>query len=121
VLLVFAILLVARLLAVYNLYFMEEDEISLAAGIAALVRDNVGDLYRYTPQWGYHRAVEWVTLALGGDVARIPWIMKLWSVVVGSLIPALGLLMFRDRLSLRERWLLVLVLAVNPILWHSSQ
>lgn len=121
VLTVFAILLVARLLAVYNLYFLEEDEISLAAGIAALVRDNVGDLYRYTPQWGYHRFVEWVTLATGGDVSRVPWIMKLWSVVVGALVPSLGLVMFRERLSIRERWLVVLALAVNPILWHSSQ
>jgi hypothetical protein len=121
VLSVFAILLVARLLAVYNLYFLEEDEISLAAGIAALVRDNAGDLYRYTPQWGYHRLVEWLTLATGGDVSRIPWIMKLWSVVVGALVPSLGLVMFRDRLSIRERWLVVLALAVNPILWHSSQ
>lgn len=121
VLLVFGGLLVVRLLGVYNLYFLEEDEISLAAGIAALVRNNVGDLYRYTPQLGYHRIVEWVDLALGGDVSRIPGLMKLWSVLVGALVPALGLLMFRDVLSVRERWLVTLSLAVNPILWRSSQ
>ncbi len=121
VLLVFGILLVARLLGVYNIFFLEEDEISLAASIAALVRDNVGDLYRYTPQLGYHRILEWITLALGGDVSRVPWLMKLWSVMVGALVPALGLLLFRDQLSLRERWLVVLTLAVNPILWRSSQ
>jgi len=121
VLLVFGVLLVVRLLGIYNLYFLEEDEISLAAGIAALVRDNVGDFYRYTPQLGYHRIVQWIDLALAGDVSRIPWIMKLWSAAVGALVPALGLLMFRDRLSSRERWLVVLALAVNPILWRSSQ
>lgn len=121
VLLVFGVLLVARLLGVYNLYFLEEDEISLAAGIAALVRDNVGDLYRYTPQLGYHRIVEWITLGLGGDVSLVPRIMKLWSVIVGAAVPATGLLLFRDQLSLRQRWLVVLVLAINPIIWRSSQ
>lgn len=121
VLFAFGALFVLRLLGVYNLYFLEEDEISLAAGIAALARDNVGDLYRYTPQLGYHRILEWVTLALGGEVSRIPWLMKLWSVAVGALVPALGLLLFREELSRRERWLVVLALAVNPILWRSSQ
>lgn len=120
-LLLFGGLFVARLLGVYNIYFLEEDEISLAAGIAALVRDNMGDLYRYTPQLGYYRFVEWATLVLGGDVSLIPWLMKLWSVVVGALVPALGLLVFRDQLGRQERWLVALTLALNPILWRSSQ
>ncbi|MDX1577080.1 MAG: hypothetical protein R3266_01290, partial [Gemmatimonadota bacterium] len=121
VLLTFGVLLLVRWLGAYNVYFLEEDEISLAAGIAALVRDNVGELYRYTPQLGYHRFVEWATLLLGGDIALVPRLMKLWSVIVGALVPALGLLMFRNLLSRPERWLLVLVLAINPILWRSSQ
>jgi hypothetical protein len=120
-LLVFALLLVARTLAIYSVYFYEEDEISLAAGVAALVRNNVGDLYRYTPQLGYYRLVEGIDLLLGGDVTLIPWIGKGLAAVAGALIPTLGLFAFRNVLSLPERWLLVLSLAINPIIWKSSQ
>ncbi len=118
---VFALLLCARWLAIYSVYFYEGDEISIAAGIAALVRDNVGALYHYTPQLGYYRLVEYIDLLFGGRIALIPPIMKGLSAIAGALIPTLGLLAFRNELTIRERYLAALSLAVNPIIWKSSQ
>ncbi len=110
-----------RLSGIFNLYFFEEDEVSLAAGIAALVRDNVGDFYRYTPQLGYYRLVQLINLVFGGDVAHIPVQMKVLSALSGVLVPCLGLFVFRSELSSRTRWIIALVLAANPIIWKSSQ
>lgn len=121
VLLFFLLLVTARLLGIYNYYFFEEDEVSIAAGVAALVRDNVGDLYRYTPQLGYYRLIELIDIILGGEPARIPAIMKGLSAIAGAVIPVLGLFAFRRELSTSERWLAGLTLAVNPIIWKSSQ
>lgn len=121
ILIVFGILLVVRILAIWSAYFYEEDEISIAAGVAALVRNNVGDLYRYTPQIGYYRLVQYIDLTLGGNVNLIPGIMKVLSALSGALIPVIGMFAFRRELNLRERWLVVLSLAINPIIWKSSQ
>jgi len=116
----FVVLLGARVLGAHYVYFWEGDEMSLAAGIAALVRDNGGDMYRYGPQVGYHRLVELLDLLLGGDPARIPTIMITLSAVAGAVIPVAGLASFRADLTSTERWLLAWVLAINPILWMSS-
>src|SRR5262249_44671628 len=89
--------------------------------VAALVRGNVGGLYHYTPQFGYYRLVEYIDLLLGGHVNLIPGIMKALSAVAGAVIPTLGLFAFRNQLTTRERWLLTLLLAINPIIWKSSQ
>lgn len=121
VLLFITALMLLRLTGIFNIYFWEEDEISIAAGVAALVRDNVGDLYRYTPQLGYYRLLEFINLVTGGKVALIPLQMKVLSALMGVLVPVLGLFVFRDELSIRTRWLVALVLVANPILWKSSQ
>ena len=110
-----------RALSVFSVYFFHVDEVSIAAGAAALVRDNVAGVYHYTPQLGYYRLVEWIDLLLGGDVSFIPGIMKALSAVAGAVIPTLGLFAFANELSVRERRLAVLSLAVNPIIWTSSQ
>lgn len=120
--LVFAVLLLAlRVAGIFYLYFFEEDEVSLAAGVAALVRDNIGDLYRYTPQMGYYRLMEFLTVISGGDVALIPAVMKVWSALMGALVPVVALFAFRPELTSQQRWLAAMVLAANPIVWKSSQ
>jgi hypothetical protein len=116
-----ALLLVLRVAGIYNLYFFEEDEVSIAAGVSALVRDNVGDLYRYSPQLGYYRLIEFLDLLFGGNVRLVPAIMKVWSALMGVVVPVAALFAFRAELTSRLRWLAALVLAVNPILWKSSQ
>jgi hypothetical protein len=116
-----ALLLVLRLAGIFNLYFFEEDEVSIAAGVAALVNDNAGSLYRYTPQLGYYRMIEFFSLLLGGSIALIPAIMKVWSALMGVVVPAATLFAFRSELSGRVRWLSAAVVAANPILWKSSQ
>lgn len=121
VLLFVVLLLVLRLTGIFNLYFFEEDEVSIAAGVAAIVRDNSGDLYRYTPQLGYYQLVAFINQFFGGDVSYIPLTMKVLSALMGTLIPCLGLLVFRYELSLQQRWLTALVLVANPIIWKSSQ
>ena len=120
-LIVFGMLLVIRSLSVFSVYFFHVDEVSIAAGAAALVRDNIAGVYHYTPQLGYYRLVEWIDLLLGGDVSFIPGIIKALSALAGAVIPTLGLFAFANELSVRERWLAVLSLAVNPIIWTSSQ
>ena len=121
VLLFIVILLLIRLSGIFNLYFFEEDEVTIATGVASLVLDNIGDLYRYTPQLGYYRLVQFINLVSGGDVSLIPIQMKVLSALMGVLIPCLGLFLFREIISTRTRWLVALVLAANPILWKSSQ
>ena len=114
-------LLVARILGIISVYFFEEDEVSLAVGAAALVADTPGQLYRYTVQLGYYRLIEWLDILAGSRIGLIPVIMKALSAVAGAVLPALGLLAFKRELTLRERWLAVLVLAINPIVWRGSQ
>jgi hypothetical protein len=121
ILLVFAALLVARVFGIISVYFFEEDEASLAIGAAALVADTPGDLYRYTVQVGYYRLVEVLDYLFGGRISLIPAIIKGLSAIAGALVPVLGFFAFRNELSDRERWLVVFILAVNPILWRSSQ
>ncbi len=116
-----ALLLLLRIAGIYNLYFFEEDEVSIAAGVAALVRDNIGDLYRYSPQLGYYRLMQLFTLVFGGNVALIPAIMKTWSALMGVVVPVAVLFVFRAELTSRQRWLAAMVLASNPIVWKSSQ
>ena len=118
---VFAALLIARILALVSVYFFEEDEVSLAVGAAALVADVPAHLYRYTVQVGYYRLIEGLDLILGAHIGWIPWIMKVLSAVAGAWIPVAGFFVFRNELTLRQRWLVVLTLAVNPIVWRSSQ
>jgi hypothetical protein len=115
-----AALLVARLLSAHFLAFFQLDEVSLAAGVAALVRDTIGNLYRYGPQMGYYRLVEGLDLVLGGRIAAIPQIMIWLSALAGTLIPVCGFFLFPAFLSSTERAVLAGVLAVNPILWISS-
>ena len=114
-------LLVARGLAVYGTYFYEEDEISLAAGASALVRDDIGDVYRYTAQWGYYQVVAVLDRVFGSDVSLIPYVMKGLSVLSGALLPVLGCFLFTAQLSSRRRWLTATLLAACPIVWKSSQ
>ena len=121
VVLFFLLVLTLRLLGVFNVYFFEEDEVSIAAGVAALVRDNIGDMYRYTVQLGYYRFIEWLVALLGGGAQLIPAVMKYSSAVMGALIPVGLLFLFGHQLSSTARWLAALVAAANPILWKSSQ
>jgi hypothetical protein len=121
IVLLFGLLLIGRALGVESVYFLEEDEVSLAVGSAALVTDTAGGLYRYTVQVGYYRLIEALDLAFGGRVDLVPWIMKGLSAVAGAAIPISGLLSFRYDLSVRERWLFCLLLTANPIIWHSSR
>jgi len=101
--------------------FYEGDEISIASGIAGIARDNAAFLYRYGPQVGYYRLVEWLTALFGGAVLTIPVVMTTLSVLAGTFIPIAGLYAFRDDLTKVERWLLAGTLAANPILWTSSR
>ncbi|MFN2397231.1 MAG: hypothetical protein ABR543_01095, partial [Gemmatimonadaceae bacterium] len=113
-------LLGARLLGAHFVAFFQLDEVSLAAGVAALARDSIGGVYRYGPQVGYYRLIEGLTLLLGGDLRSIPIIMITLSAVAGTVIPVCGLVAFPDLLTRAERWVLAGLLAVNPILWMSS-
>ena len=118
---VFAVLVVARVLGLISVYFFEEDEVSLAVGAAALVADTPAHLYRYTVQVGYYRLIEGIDLILGAQIAWIPWIMKILSALAGAWIPIAGFFAFRQELTIRQRWLIVMTLALNPIVWRSSQ
>ncbi len=121
-LIVVAGLLLARLAAGYYRFFWEEDELAIAAGVAALVRDSIGSgLYRYGPQLGYYRFAEWADIVLGSQIQLIPYILKTISVVSGALIPVLGLFSFRHSLTSVERWIFAAILASNPIIWMSSR
>src|SRR5690349_6029052 len=88
---VFCVLLFLRGLAIFTGYFYQVDEVSLAAGAAALVRGNVARLYNYTPQIGYYRLVELIDRLLGSRVIFIPFIIKGLSAIAGAAIPTLAL------------------------------
>jgi hypothetical protein len=101
--------------------FMEGDEISIASGVAAIVRDVPGVTYRYGVQFGYYRLVALLTMLAGGDLTRIPIVMSWLSLVAGVVISVCGLFAFRDELSVRERWLVAALLTANPIIWLSAR
>lgn len=101
--------------------FMEGDEISIASGISAIVRDVPGVTYRYGVQFGYYRLVALLTTIAGGDLTRIPIIMSWLSLVAGVVIPLCGLFAFRAELTVRERWLAAALLTANPIIWLSAR
>ncbi len=101
--------------------FMEGDEISIASGIASIVRDVPGVTYRYGVQFGYYRLVATLTALVGGDLTRIPIVMSWLSLVSGVVIPVCGLFAFRAELSVRERWLVAALLTANPIIWLSAR
>ena len=114
-------LLLARLLSASYGAFYEGDEISIAAGVAGIARDNAAHLYRYGPQVGYYRLVQGLNALFQGGVLTIPLIMVTLSVLAGTLIPLLGLYAFRGDLTRVERWLVAGTLAASPILWTSSR
>lgn len=120
-LVLFLLLLAARSLGSLAVGFVEGDEAGIALGIAAMLTDTAGGLYRYTVQLGYYRLVEALAWLAGGGVATVPVIMKGLSAIAGALIPVAGFYAFRCELALQERWLLLLVLASSPVLWRSSQ
>jgi len=114
-------LVVLRALASGVGSFNEGDEISIASGVASIVRDVPGPMYRYGVQFGYYRLVALLTSLTGGDLARIPIVMSWLSLVAGVVIPTCGLFAFRRDLTARERWLVAALLAANPIIWMSAR
>ena len=96
---VFIVLALVRILAANYYWFFEQDEIGIAVGVAALVRGNDGDLYRYGPQLGYYRLVQCITHVFGGQVMTIPVVMITLSAISGAAIPALTLRVFRATIS----------------------
>ena len=114
-------LLLARLLSASYGAFYEGDEISIAAGVAGIARDNAAHLYRYGPQVGYYRLVQGLNALFQGGLLTIPLIMVTLSVLAGTLIPLLGLYAFRGDLTRVQRWLVAGTLAASPILWTSSR
>jgi len=115
-----AILLAARVLAAHFVSFYQNDEVSLAASAAALIRGVDGGVYHYGPQVGYYRLVWALDVAFGRDLHAVPLIMIWLSVLGGTLLPVCGWFLFPDQLSATERTVLAGVLAVNPIVWMSS-
>ena len=116
-----ALLFVARVLAADFGAFVEGDDLSIAAGLAAIRNGNIGDLYRYGPQVGYYQLVVALSKLAGDDLTRIPAIMVWLSCIAGTVIPIAALNAFRHDLSTLERRLLFAVLAANPIVWMSSR
>ncbi len=116
----FAVLVVLRLLAAELGYFFEQDEMSLANGVASLMSGTVGYLYHYGPQIGYYRLME-LLAQLGGGIGAVPLVMSTSAAVAGAVIPAATLVAFRDELSDRVRLLAAAVVACSPVLWMSSQ
>ncbi len=114
-------LLALRTLSLVSVYFFEEDEVSLAVGVAALVAGTPGHMYRYAVQLGYYRLIEAVTLLFGGSIALIPWIMKGASAVAGTALPVAGWWMFQRELPPLQRLAVALVLAINPAVWQSAR
>jgi len=118
---VFLALFVLRSLAVFSSYFFQVDEVAMAAGALALVRGTGAGIYHYTPHVGYYRLVEAIDRLLGGDVTLVPAIIKGLSAAAGAAIPACALFAFASELTVRQRWLAVFVLALNPLIWIISQ
>jgi len=114
-------LLALRLLAAGYGMFIENDETSLAAGVATLLRDSDGPLYRYGPQAGYYQLVAALTRLAGGEILAIPLVQVTLSALAGTVVPLLGLAAFRGELSRQERWIVAAVLAASPILWMASR
>lgn len=114
-------LLALRTLSLVSVYFFEEDEVSLAVGVAALVAGTPGHMYRYAVQLGYYRFIEAVTLLSGGSIALVPWIMKGASAVAGTALPVAGWFMFQRELPPIQRLTVALVLAINPAIWQSAR
>ncbi len=110
-------LLLARVLGARYGTFLQQDDLSLAAGVATLMTDNPVEVYRYGPQAGYYRLVQLLSL---GDPRDIPWVMTTLSALAATAIPLCGLALFPDRLSVRERWVLAGTLAIHPLLWMSG-
>lgn len=117
----FLVLFVARLFAAGYGRFIENDEASLAAGVATIVRGGGGDIYRYGPQIGYYQLVAWLTRVAGGDIMAVPLIQVTISAFVGALLPLMGFFAYRDDRTRLERWLTVFTLAASPLLWMSSR
>ena len=113
--------LALRVLATAVGTLIEGDEISIASGIAAIVRGVPGVTYRYGLQFGYYRAISLLVSISGGDVRHIPVVMSWLSLLAGVVIPVCGLMAFRRELSARERWMVAAILAANPIVWMSAR
>jgi hypothetical protein len=118
---VFTVLFVIRSLAVFSTYFFQIDEVSMGTGAVALIRGTGAGIYHYTPQVGYYRLVEAIALLLGGRVTLVPAIIKGLSAAAGAAIPTCALFAFARELTVRQRWLAALVLALNPLIWIISQ
>jgi len=116
-----ALLLMLRYFASNLGLMVEGDEITIAAGLAAIQRDMPADLYRYGVQFGYYHLVSALATLVGGPIYRIPDLMVLLSVVAGTVLPLAGLMAFRDTLTRGERWLLFALLVANPVIWQSAQ
>lgn len=101
--------------------FYEGDDISLAAGIAALVRDGPGDTYRYGVQVGYYHLLAWLTALAGGRLMSIPDLMTWVSVLAGTMLPVVATRAFRHDLTRGERWMFAALLVANPVIWQASQ
>ncbi|MGQ0767363.1 MAG: hypothetical protein ACT4OZ_17070 [Gemmatimonadota bacterium] len=114
-----ALLLGLRFLASNLGQLTEGDEILIAEGVATMLNDSMGPLYRYGPQFGYYRLVEFLA-GIGGGVSAVPVVMVLLSVVAGAVIPTVALLAFPSDLDNRDRWLVAALLAVNPLIWTSA-
>lgn len=114
-------LLTARLMSAGYGSFTENDSISIAAGVAALRNESIGDLYRYGPQVGYYHLVSVLSRLTGSNLLHIPVVMITLSVVSATVIPLMGLGAFRRDLSRTERWLVAATLAASPVLWMSSR
>jgi hypothetical protein len=115
------LLLVLRVAAAHFGSFAEGDEISIASGVAAVLRGEAGDTYRYGVQVGYYHLVSAITSLLGGRVLTIPDVMTWLSVIGGTAIPVAGALAFRHDLTRQERWLAGALLAANPVVWQAAR
>jgi hypothetical protein len=115
----FLALLALRILAAHYAFFFQNDEVSIAAGTAALLNHSIADTYRYGPQAGYYRLVQGLSWLLGG--ARwVPGVMITLSAIAGTVIPFSALGFMPRQLERRERVAMALLIAINPILWMSS-
>jgi hypothetical protein len=117
---VFAVLAVLRILAADLRYFYEEDDMSLANGIASILQGRPGALYRYVPQIGYYHLMAGLSSLFGG-IAAVPFVMAISSAVAGAAIPAATLVAFRRELPDHVRLLAAALVTCTPVLWVSAQ